>query len=80
MLLFKQVKDRKYKVYFLSVKCQRPPPPKKNNFFFIHIQEEIVTTHKIDTLNKGTGGYIMYNDKREQLLYYNELSFTCIKM
>lgn len=77
MLLFKQVKDRKYKVYFFSVKCQRPPPPLP---LFIHIQEEIVTTHKIDTLNKGTGGYIMYNDKREQLLYYNELSFSCIKM
>lgn len=55
------------------------PPPKKKKLF-IHIQEEIVTTHKIDTLNKGTGGYITYNDKREQLLYYNELSFTCIKM
>lgn len=78
MLLFKQVKDRKYKVYFLSVKCQRPPPPQKK--LFINIQEEIVTTHKIDTLNKGTGGYIMYNDKREQLLYYNELSVSCIKM
>lgn len=78
MLLFKQVKDRKYKVYFLSVKSQRSPSP--HPLLFIHIQEEIISKHKIDTLNKGTGGYMMYNDKREQLLYYNELSFTCIKM